>query len=352
MSDGSHSNSLVSICVPAYNCEKTVEKTLDSIVAQTYSNVEIIVGNNDSTDQTDDIIGKFSRKHQIRYVVNGPGLLGEDNFNKLSGMARGNLVSVYHSDDIYHPEIVEKCVNVFSHNKQVGVVFTMARVIDENDDRIGHYHFPKELRAAQKGSYDFDDIFGLILKYSNSFLVCPSAMFRKEVFDKFGGWDFKHYRTAADLKFWLRVLTEYDIHIIDEELVSYRISTTQGSQEMVRDRVDPWDYFIVMDDYSHLIDNHKNRHYFVVTQIKDMTVRSMNYSVQQDTGASMKLIRQSFYLYFVNFKKLCFYGSVLGCLIIQFGLCIVNLFPFNFVRKVYKRLVWDFIFIKKRLISY
>ena len=343
---------LVSICIPVHNGERTIRKTLVSIVNQTYSPLDIVVVDNVSTDGTADIIKEFCEKYPIRCVRNETLLWNEDNYNRAASLARGELVCVYHADDIYDSRIVEECVGVYLKSKRtVGAVMTMAKVIDETDKHVGDYHLPQELKNSPKEIYEFDDIFGMVLKYTNSFLVCPTAMFKKELFDSLGGWDYARYDIAADLGFWLKIAKTSGVAVIDKKLISYRVSKAQLSQR-VRDRLEQEAFFIVMNDYMDIIRTHKNRSFLIVHQIKDRTIRALNYSAQQDTEQSMRLIRESFVLYFKNIGKILFSAKALGCLTIQAGLWLANILPFQSAGRFYKQMIWNVIFIKKSMISY
>ena len=141
------------------------------------------------------------------------------------------------------------------------------------------------------------------------------------------------------------------IAIVDERLISCRISKTQGSQA-IRDRLNPEAFFLAMNEYEGLIKTHKNRHYFIAAQIKDLTIRALNYSDRQDIKQSMELIKQSFSLYVNDVRKLLFSGIAFGCLMIQCGVWIVNILPFKLLRKFYKKMVWRLVIAKKRMISY
>jgi len=138
---------VVNICIPVYNGERFIKETLDSIVAQDYKNKEIIISDNASTDKTPKIIQEYVGKYGIKCYRNEQYLSeGEYNFNRCIGLAKGDLICVYHADDVYKPNIVSKCVELFEKYNNVGAVFTMADIINEKGKVIGGYRLPKELK--------------------------------------------------------------------------------------------------------------------------------------------------------------------------------------------------------------
>src|ERR1035438_397419 len=101
---------LVCICLPTYNAALTVRQTLNSILAQTYTNLVVHVSDNASTDDTLKVIESFadSRVKIHRHSIN---VGGEGNFDRCIQLAEGKYTAIFHSDDIYEPEMVAKQVD-------------------------------------------------------------------------------------------------------------------------------------------------------------------------------------------------------------------------------------------------
>lgn len=107
---------LISIIIPVYNCERYFEDCLDSIIDQTYKNIEIIIINDGSTDSTQDIIDKYVKQHKFifgHYQKNsGQGVAR----NKALKLAKGEYVAFVDSDDMLHPKFLESLYNSIIKN--------------------------------------------------------------------------------------------------------------------------------------------------------------------------------------------------------------------------------------------
>lgn len=135
---------LVSICIPNYNYGKYLRNCLDSILAQTYQNIEVLFRDNASTDNSMDIARSYEEKFMRRginfYIFNNKRNVGsEENSCRLMRSISGKYVYVLASDDAIEPTMVEKCVKVFEEYPSVGIVMTN-RV--EMDDDGKYYDVP------------------------------------------------------------------------------------------------------------------------------------------------------------------------------------------------------------------
>jgi len=234
---------LVSICIPTYNAEKTVMSTLQSILNQTYQNLQILVVDNASTDNTRGLLQQIN-DHRLVIHKNEGNIGGEQNWSKCIQLANGEYIAIFHADDLYMPNIVEKQVQAFQGNPAIGAVFTLARRINDHGEVVGKTKLPVKLRG--KRVYHFPDIFISILGNWN-FLMCPSAMVRGKLYKELTPFDWDKFETSADLDVWLRILEKHPIAILDEKLMSYRISNMRGSYLTRYLRTEQADFFKVMD---------------------------------------------------------------------------------------------------------
>lgn len=242
---------LVSICLPVYNNADTVGETLSSLLRQSHSNFEIVVSDNASTDGTREIVESF-RAPRVRYRRNETNVGAFPNWNLAVREARGEHIAVYHADDVYHADILTAESGFLSEHPEAGAVFALDDWIDEEGRRIGESRLPPEL--VGRNLYDFHDVFESLLLHGNNFLRCPTFMARRTVFELVGFFDeqLEPFRSARDLEFFLRLLREYPIGIIDRKLVRYRISKLQGTSATVYLRIGESDYHRVMDHFRSL----------------------------------------------------------------------------------------------------
>ena len=126
---------LVSILVPSYNGTAFLREALDSILAQTYPDVEIILLDDASTDDTPAIAAEYGSR--ISYVRQPNNLGIYDNVNVGIARACGSLIATYHADDIYLPTIVEAQVAYFQAHPEVGAVFCSDIFVDAHGEEYG-----------------------------------------------------------------------------------------------------------------------------------------------------------------------------------------------------------------------
>ncbi len=256
----------VTIGIPSYNSGKYIRNCIESVMKQTYSNLEIIVVDNGSQDNTEEIVLSF-KDPRIKFIRNPENIYCYGSTNVIMNIAETEFVAVYHSDDMYKPTVVEEQVRFLQQHKNVMAVFTEANLINSSGTIIGEWKIPKEFESAD--TIDFRTAFNGFLKYGD-FFICPSAMFVKKVFSEIG--TFKEEKffsttqapfwlqlleryemdrnmifTANDLEMWLRMLQKFQIGILHKKLMCYRIHAGQGTASHSTSYEN---FFIVMDYYE------------------------------------------------------------------------------------------------------
>jgi glycosyltransferase involved in cell wall biosynthesis len=300
---------LVSVCIPTYNAEKTVGSTVQSILNQTYQNLEIVIVDNASTDNTLGLLQQF-RDPRIKIYTNSKNIGGEKNWSRCIELASGEYIAIFHADDLYMLDMVEKQVQAFHDNPAIGAVFTMANHINERGEIIGEHKLPVELKG--KEIFHFSEIFISILRNIN-FLMCPSAMVRSEIYKELGPFNDERFGTSADLDMWLRILERHPIAILDEKLMSWRISNnvivkigeeylkvkpTQRSYLRYL-RTEEADFFKVMDYYLSVksgdldIPQSALNKYELQRSVSNLR-RAANYLIKDKSQDAKKLLRKSF----------------------------------------------------------
>lgn len=237
---------LVCICVPTYNAEATIRETLESILAQSYTNIVVHISDNASTDDTLKVIDSISDSRVTihRHDVN---VGGEGNFTRCVQLASGKYTAIFHADDIYESGMVAKQMMFLENNSDVGAVFTEAVTIDEQGVPFGVIGGVPGGRGGVT-RIGFRELLQTMMLHHN-FLVCPSVMVRTEIYrDEIKEWGGSLFRSASDVDTWLRLASKKTIAVIGEQLMRYRISGAQFSH-MNRNRTERADFFLVMDHY-------------------------------------------------------------------------------------------------------
>ena len=293
INDCGYAQPLVSICIPVYNAEKTVASTLQSIIGQTYQNLEILVVDNASTDGTLKIIKEFEDP-RIKIYRNDLNIGCEANWNRCIDLAAGEYIAIFHADDLYMPNIVEKQVLAFLENKDIGAVFALATYINVRGQPRGEYRIPLCLKRKQ--IYHFQEIFIATLKYINIFFT-PSCMVKGQIYKEMRAFDYKRFSTAADLDMWLRISEKTPVAILHEKLMSYRLSQQQVHYPYNLSHTEEVAFFKVMDYWllyrciNLEIPPGALSSYEFMRDIDKIT-RSINYLIKGDDRAAKYLLKE------------------------------------------------------------
>ena len=133
---------LVCICIPTYNSEKTIKSTVLSLLNQSYKNIIIKIIDNASNDKTLNLISSIKDK-RLKIIRSKRKISIHENHNKCIEYSEGKYTGIFHSDDIYHKDIIREQLKFYKYNKHVGAVFTQARFINEENKIIKKYLFYK-----------------------------------------------------------------------------------------------------------------------------------------------------------------------------------------------------------------
>ncbi len=233
---------LVSVIIPAYNAEEFIGRTLNSVINQTYQNLEIIVIDDGSKDGTKDKVDLFLKQDKrIKYLrQNNAGVAAARNLG--ISEAKGEFIAPVDADDIWYPENIEKQVNcMISGGKTVGLVYSWSVDIDENDILTGAF------RAAEIEGNIYPTL------VSHNFLGNAScSMMRRSIVQELGGYNpelkQQNAQGCEDWELYLKIAESYQIKVVKNFLVGYRklpgsmsrnYETMARSHALVMDKVQP-----------------------------------------------------------------------------------------------------------------
>ena len=158
----------LTIVTPSYNQGKYIKRTIDSVLSQDIDDMEYIIVDGGSTDDTIDIIKSYG----TQIVWKSEKDKGQtDAVNKGIRQATGDIIGWLNSDDIYFPHALKKVMQVFNDNPDVNVVYGNAQHIAEDDSYIEDYYTEP---------YNYERL------KSICYICQPSVFFRKSVVDKYG----------------------------------------------------------------------------------------------------------------------------------------------------------------------
>jgi glycosyltransferase involved in cell wall biosynthesis len=140
----------VSIGLPVFNGEKYLEEALDSILAQTYTDFELIISDNASTDRTQQICRAYAAMDtRIRYCRNERNLGAPRNFNRAFELSRGKYFKWAAYDDLLAPEYLQKCVGVLDKDPSIVLCHSRTGRIDERGVLVGTYDHKMRIDSAK-----------------------------------------------------------------------------------------------------------------------------------------------------------------------------------------------------------
>lgn len=130
----------VSIGLPVYNGEIYLAEALDSLLAQTFTDFELVIADNASTDATGEICQAYAVKDsRIRYIRNPENLGAAANYNRVFELSSGQYFKWAAHDDLCAPEFLERCVGVLDRDESVVLCYSLTKAIDENGQVTREY---------------------------------------------------------------------------------------------------------------------------------------------------------------------------------------------------------------------
>ena len=217
---------LISVIVPVYNVEKYLAKCLESIIDQTYTNLEIICINDGATDNSLQILNEYSRKDKRIKVINNENKGVGASRNIGLELAMGDYVSFIDSDDWVDNTLYEKCINVLGEKTEV-VIFG-AKIFNIKNGKIykGQY-------SSKKFKNNFD-----IKKLFKYYPVAWNKLYKRKFLIR-NNITFPNYKTAEDQLFFVKaILQAKNIKILKEDLYFY----TKYRNNTLSNRIDEKDF--------------------------------------------------------------------------------------------------------------
>lgn len=214
----------ISIVVTSYNHVDFLRQRMESLLSQTYPNLEIIVVDDGSTDGSRELLQQFATNDKIRlfFLEKNRGFVHASNFGV--AQAKGNFVIFAECDDFSEPEQIDTLYQVFTKYQNIGVVYSRSYVVDQNNQRIGldYHHSNRKFRNFVKNNMEISGReMQKFFLYSCVIPNMSAAMFRKALFEQLNGLSDK-YKLAADLDFWLRMTEICNFFYLTNPLNNFR----------------------------------------------------------------------------------------------------------------------------------
>lgn len=203
----------VSVIIPAYNCERFVSVAIDSVLAQSYDDYEIIVVNDGSTDSTCKILSGYSSKIKVIDQPNGGPAEARNTGVKHSG---GEYLAFLDQDDAWLPDKLKMQVELLEKNAETALAYTDTYVLSDKA-------FESECSMSLRTFRMRRPRRGRVLEYLliENFIPTSSVMVRKKSILRAGTFD-PSVVPSEDYDMWLRIAAEHEIDYLDVPLVKYR----------------------------------------------------------------------------------------------------------------------------------
>jgi glycosyltransferase involved in cell wall biosynthesis len=212
-----------SIVIPAYNHAQFIRKAVDSVLKQTLTELELIVVDDGSKDDTLAVLSRISDSRLK--VISQSNQGAHAAINRGLKEAMGDYLSILNSDDFYHAQRLEKSLAVLEGDSQVGIVSSYIQIVDENDQALGIKHGYKDsspwLLENPERSFRAENDLKTALLTENYLSTTSNFVFARRWFERVG--EFRPLRFAHDWDFALRMTREAELVLLPEPLLSYRV---------------------------------------------------------------------------------------------------------------------------------
>jgi glycosyltransferase involved in cell wall biosynthesis len=229
---------LVSVLIPTYQGEEFLEEALDSVLSQTYHNLEIIISDDGSVDRTLEIAKNFQLQSSIKFKILTHQRLGMiPNWNFCLSMAQGKYIKFLFQDDVITASCIKDMVQLAESDEDIGLVFSargvlIARGVETNETclniikDIENLHLAwSKLESIQLGINLLKDpkfLDGCINKIGEP----STVLIRRNVFDILGDFD-PNLCQLVDVDMWCRIMLQYKVGFINKTLSYFRIHFSQ-----------------------------------------------------------------------------------------------------------------------------
>ncbi len=209
----------LSVAMPAYNAERYIGRAIESILNQTFTDLELLIVEDRSTDRTWDIISEYSAKDdRIHAVRNDENSGAAASINRAIAMARAPIIAGMDADDVSVLHRMKTQLDFLQEQPEVAVVGSFVSHTNEDDEVLSLS------RTGPTSIAEFED---LRRRGEPTMVFGGTAMYTKRLFDEVGGFD-ASLRAAADIEFCDRMADHGPVVAVPEALLLYRVYSTSN----------------------------------------------------------------------------------------------------------------------------
>jgi glycosyltransferase involved in cell wall biosynthesis len=206
----------VSICLPVYNGETYLDSAIDSVLAQTFADFELIIVDDCSTDESFAIAQKYAASDaRVRVFRNGKNLGLFQNYNRCLNEAKGTFIKTFAQDDVLEPTMLETVVAAFKAHPNVGLISTGKRWVSASGETLQTFkQFPENTVLPGREVIRYN-----LIQLTNWVGEPSTVTFRSNLRDTGFDTELFHY---GDIDYWFRIVEKCDYLYISEPLCAFR----------------------------------------------------------------------------------------------------------------------------------
>lgn len=227
--DDSITKPLVTVAIPVYRGELYIKKAIDSVLSQSFTDFELLVIDNDSDDQTVDIVRSYSDA-RIVLVRNEKNIGAESNWNKCITLAKGSYIKILPHDDILQPNCLKEQVEILDADQEerIALVFCLRNIINDAGKQLA----VRRIRGLTSGIVAGQKLIRKCVRLGTNLIGEPGAvLFRSKMAKQVGEFN-GTIPYVIDLDYWVRLLAHGDAFFIDRPLSAFRVSSESWSVEI------------------------------------------------------------------------------------------------------------------------
>ena len=234
------SRPLVSICIPTHNGETYIAECINSALSQTYNNIELVISDDASNDNTLGIVNALKENieipiHIFKHKPNGIGA----NWNNCIKNSNGQYIKFLFQDDVLAPDCIERLIDKMLSEKGIAMVYAKRNFIYEQETskiaefkkvygKLHKYWFSLKISEGIIDGTDYLADKNFLNAPKNKIGEPTSVLLDKTCFDKVGYFN-ENLKQALDCEFWSRLMPHYKIGFVDENLNWFRLHEAQAS---------------------------------------------------------------------------------------------------------------------------
>lgn len=207
---------LVSVCIPAYNNADYIKETIECVLNQTYKNIELIVVDDQSKDNTVDVVRSI-QDDRLKLYINEKNLGMSGNWNRCMELCTGEYIKLICADDLIHETLIAREVEAMEAHPEVLLVESDTQFVDKNGKAKGFYK-----RYRKSGVVDGKEISKACVHTRDQFGAPLANLVRRSAYEMSGGFD-STFVYIVDYDFFMTIAKTGKVYIIHEPLNYFRI---------------------------------------------------------------------------------------------------------------------------------